>query len=124
MEVINRKSIAIKNGSLRSKQRHYVAVTDATIYFTASVVRELGLSHNEFVHFMNEGDKWQFFVNDDEDGFRLTPRRNKGGLEITNSALCKLIQKSTGYTTSKNYFVVKTGGENDKCPVYELKGKL
>jgi hypothetical protein len=122
MEVINRKSVSIINGTLRSRQRHYVKVNNSQLYFTAAVVRDLGIKEGDYVQFMNEGDKWQFFIDDNEDGFKLTPCRTKGGFDITSSALCKLIQKTTGYTTVKQYQVIKTGAENDRCPIYELKG--
>lgn len=120
MELVNKKSMAIKNGTGRAAQRHYVAVREKGLYFTVAIAREVPLRIGEYVHFMNEGNRWQFFVNDDKDGFPLTPVIKKGGFNITSSALAKLIQKTTGYTTTKNYEVRKTGGEQDKCPIFEL----
>lgn len=121
MEIINKKSVSIRNNSGRSLQRRYVCVDNVKLYFTAALVREFDIKVGEYMHFMNEGDRWQFFTNDDEDGFLITPVRAKGGVHVSNSALCRLIQKSTGYTTNKNYEVLKTGSSHDGCQVYELK---
>ena len=120
MEIINKKSVSIRNNNARSLQRRYVAVDDVRLYFTAALVRDFDINVGEYMHFMNEGSKWQFFMNDDNDGFLITKITSKGGVNVTNSALCRLIQKSTGYTTQKNYEVVRTGFLHDNCPVFEI----
>ncbi len=120
MEIINKKSLQIRNNSGRSLQRRYVVIDDVKMYFTAALVREFELKEGEYMHFMNEGDKWQCFVNDDKDGFAITPCRNKGGVNVTNSALCRLILKSTNHKAPKQFSIIKTGATNDKCPVYEI----
>jgi phage pi2 protein 07 len=121
MEIINKKSLVIKNGSLRSKQRQYITVTTRGIYFTAAISRMCELKEGEFMHFMNEGDKWDFFTNDDSDGFAITPVTSKKGFNINSSALASLIRKSTGYIHNKMYEVLPTGRVYDKCPVFEIK---
>ena len=120
MEIINKKSVSIKNNNARSLQRRHIVIDEVKLYFTAALVREFDLKVGEYMHFMNEGDKWQFFTNDDTDGFALTPVRLKGGINVNNTALCRLILKSTGYNPPKKYSVIKTNIMNDRCPVYEI----
>lgn len=120
MEIINKKSVSIRNNNGRSLQRRYVVVDENKLYFTAALVREFELKDGEYMHFMNEGDKWQFFTNDDTDGFLITPVRQKGGVHVSNTALCKLILKSTGHRPPKNFGVISTQIVHDKCPVFSL----
>jgi hypothetical protein len=122
MEIINKKSLAIKNNTGRSMQRYWIVVYNGHIYFTVAIVRDCSLKVGEFMHFMNEGKKWYFYTNDDKDGFAITPVVTKGGININNSALCRLIRRTMGYseTKTKKFKVVKTSLIQDKCPVYEL----
>lgn len=122
MEIINKKSIAIKNNTGRSLQRYWIVVYNGNIYFTVAIVRDCGLKVGEYMHFLNEDKKWYFFTNDDKDGFVITPVKTKGGVNVNNSALCRLIRRSMGYSENKTkkFRVEKTSMMQDKCPVYEI----
>lgn len=120
MEVINRKSKQVVINGGRSVTRMYVSVEFNKIYFTSTVSRLCELGKGLYVHFLNDGGDWQFFINDDEDGFKLTPVKQKNGYHVTNVGLVNMILKSTGHKAPKKFHIEKTNTIHDKCPVFSL----
>lgn len=120
MELLNRVTIKEKYGTGKSRSRKHISISDKCMYFTAQVVKDCGIRPGEFMHFLNEGDKWRFYTNDDSEGFLITPVVSKGGCHITHSVLCSRILKTTGFKNSKRFDVKETGQEQDKCKVYEI----
>ncbi len=120
MAIINRKTEALRGNYGRSETRAYISITEKCIYFTAAISRLCNLEVGLFVQFDNDGDNWNFFVNDDPDGFKLTPVTAKGGFHINNSALNKMILSSMGFHKEKRFAVIKTGTQVDGRPVFNL----
>jgi hypothetical protein len=121
MKTINRKSIEIVNGHKRAQQRLFVTVSDCSVFFSAAIVRMCGIQKDQYVHFMNDGNQWDFYVNDDPDGFKFTFKRgHREELKITNTALCKMILKSFGHAAGKRFGVHNTNRFLDNNPVFRL----
>lgn len=120
MNVINKKSISVVNNGGRAITRSYVMVSNKCIYFTAAIARECGLEVGLYVQFINDEAEWKFYVNDDPDGFKLTPNNWSGGFNIGNTGLTKMILKSMGFNKEKRLVVIKTDLYIDKCRIYEL----
>lgn len=123
MNVINKKSIEVVNNGGRAITRSYILVKEKSIYFTAAIARECGLEVGLYVHFINDESDWRFYVNDDPDGFKLTPKVWSGGFHISNTGLTKMILKSMGFNKEKRFAVIKTDLHVDKCPIYILSAK-
>ena len=82
MKTINRESKEVLLGGGRAGQRFYILVEEYRIYFTAAITRFCELQEGLYVHFLNDGAIWNFYVNDDPEGFKLTPVRSKGGFHF------------------------------------------
>lgn len=124
MKLINRKTQEIIDNGGRSVRRQYLTVEGHRIYFTAAASRVCELGVGLYVNFLNEGKDWQFFVNDDPDGFKLTVVRSKNGFHITNSGLSKMILDSTGFKSPKRFLIEKNNTYQDKCPVFKITPSL
>ncbi len=125
MKSINRTSKEIKlNDNFAAKGMYVSIEAGARIYFTAALSRVLNLSVGLYVHFLNEGSEWNFYVNDDPDGFKITPITSKKGFHVTSTGLCNMILKSMGFSIkhSKQLKVEKTFITHDKCPVFKICG--
>ncbi len=107
MKEINRRTPELALYGGRAKTRMYIHISLRRIYFTAAVSRlcemEVGL-----------------YVNDDVDGFKLTPIKQKNALQITNSGLVNMILKSVGIKDEKRFALERTNTMIDKCPVFKL----
>lgn len=123
MNVINKKSIEVKNNGGRAITRSYVLVKEKCIYFTAAIARECELEVGLYVHFINDESDWRFYVNDDPDGFKLTPNNWSGGFNIGNTGLTKMMLKSLGFSKEKRLSVIKTDLQVDKCRIFLLSNK-
>lgn len=124
MKLINRKSEeVILNGS-RSVRRQYITVESNRIYFTAAASRVCGLQAGLYINFLNEGKDWQFFVNGDPDGFKLTVVTAKNGFHVTSTGLCKMILDSTEFKSPKRFVITKSSGMQGKFPVFTLTPTL
>ena len=120
MEVINRNNEKIILNGGRSVTRMYATVEKYRIYFTSTVGRICEMKEGLYVHFLNEGDMWQFYIDDNTDGFKLTPVRTKNGFHVTNAGLVNMILNSTGHKPFKKFEIAKTQNIQDKCIVYSM----
>lgn len=122
MKVINRKSQEVLVKKSRNQQRHFVTVGNRAVFFTAMTSLLCGIKENSFIQFMNEGSDWQFFINDDADGF-VPKRVNANQTEsyrVCNDGLVNMILSSTGFKKRKRFAVVKTDMFQDRSPIFKL----
>jgi hypothetical protein len=123
MNVINRKSKELTLHGGRAKTRLYVSVSDRYVYFTSAVSKVCELGAGLYVHFINDGSEWSFYVDDDSDGFKLNSMAKSNAYFISNSGLCHMILKSLGVKTEKRLMVEATKIIHDKCPVFKLSNE-
>lgn len=123
MKLINRNSEEIIMAGGRSISRQYIIVEKYRIYFTAAATRVCRLKEGMFVQFLNEGDQWNFFINDDPEGFKLSPVRAKKAFNINNTGLSAMILKSMNFKDKKRFSVERTEIIQDHCPVFKLSLK-
>ena len=121
MELINRRTKEVVVNGRRQTTRMYLTVEPHRIYFTSTVGRECEMEVGLFVQFLNEDNIWQFYVDDNPDGFKLTPVKSKNAFHITNSGLINMILKSTGHKAPKQFKVERTLRFQDNNPVFLLK---
>jgi len=124
MKVINRKTVEVVNNKSRALRKVYLSLSKNVVYFTSVASDLCGLSDNSYVNFINDGDEWRFFVNDDTDGFKACIVNKVGKrpcYRLHNSGLVNMILKSTGHLQKTKRFVIeKTGTFQDRSPIFRL----
>lgn len=120
MKVINAKSKEIIDMSRFNLDNIYVSIEDTRVYFTKASVNFCELKMDEYLHFLNDGAEWQFYSNDDPDGFKLTQAARQRGLFVFNRALVRMIRKSTGFNHTASFMIEKTNALHDKCPLFRI----
>lgn len=124
MKIINRFSTEVLVKKSRNQQRHFVTVGNRVVYFTVMTALFCGIKEGSFIQFMNEGNDWQFYVNDDTDGFvpiRVDSVKNeKHSYRICNDGLVNMILSSTGFKKKKRFSVKKTELFQDRSPIFQL----
>lgn len=116
MEVINMKheEIYLKDKTrLNMRQLMIIFRSDNEISFPTFTARTLGLSKGLNVIFIDNGDdEWNFYIDNDPDGFSLVERTGKTGMFIFNTSLIHLFKKRTRFNPPVSF------------PVRQLKAKI
>jgi hypothetical protein len=108
MEIINKKHEDLRL-SRRTESTPYINFNTAKqILFSVHAVRWLGLNEGLYVHFVNDGDDWYFYVNDDKDGFEVFSREGKTNMFLYNAHLVSLFLKRTGWPLRSKFLLEKT----------------
>jgi hypothetical protein len=103
IEIINRKHPKILELS-KSRGSVYVSIIeDKEMYFTSRAAVELDLKVDKYLHFMNDGQEWKFYQNDNPDGFPLTAdsTANSYAVKVSSRGLIQMFRKSTGFTDKR-----------------------
>lgn len=123
MEIINTKSprvLALTRHRGKGKEDTFT-VKEREVYFNKSFCITYGLKEGMFVHFINDGNNWKFFFNNDSDGFKVVKLKSRStGLMIFSAGLAHLFRKTTGYLGTRNYLIQKTMLEQQKNVVYSI----
>lgn len=98
----------------------FVTITEAGMYFPKQTAFIAGIKEGRYVHFINDGDYWAFFVNDDLDGFPVT---NTKGYLICNRTLSRLFLRSVKKKLRDRFYVVPTNAEHHGNKVWEIYTK-
>lgn len=121
MNIINRKSKEIVIERRIAYKPMHINVGRRACMFTSLACDICGVKEGKFVQFINEGNEWSFFVNNDEDGFKPLLVQKKGNAHrINSSGLCVMILKSYGFKNSKKFAIEKTTAVKDGSPIYKL----
>ena len=108
METINKRHDAITSNQRVDLASYFKLESDKAVYFSAGAGFEFGLIPGLYIHFMNDGDKWFFYCNDDTDGFKLIARPGKNSVLVVSASLVKLIQKRTCCSIGSKFLVTRT----------------
>lgn len=123
MELINKKHKDITSNS-RVDLVDYVRPDKKEFYFSAGCNVHLGIIPGLYVHFINDGDRWLFYLNTDTDGFlllaRQTAKAQKKSPIIVNLSLLKLFLKRTNCSAGSKFPVRQTQQKIKDCVVYEI----
>lgn len=120
MAIINRTSKEIV-ALTRFRLKAYVNVEHKRFYFPMIAEKLCEFKLGEFVHFINDGSEWSFYINDDPDGFELTPiSKTRPGALICSIALVRLFRNSTGFLQVTGFEIEKTNNFHDKCRVFKI----
>lgn len=90
------------------------------MFFSAGACREFGIQPGLFLHFVNDGDKWYFYCNDDKDGWALLGKEGKTSARIANASLIQLFLKRTGRAIPCKYRLMLTGSKMKGCALIEI----
>ena len=103
--------------SRRAKGIIYLTIRPKEIYFPKQVCSWLGIEKGKYIHFINDGSSWSFFINDDPDGFEVTFDK---GFKIASSALAGMFKRSTKRTWGDRMLVTKTKSIVKDSNIYEI----
>lgn len=121
IQEINRHSPDIQNLQLNNTTYKYIKVREnERIYFPNAVVLMCGLKVGNYIHFLNEGNEWMFYSNDNKDGFKIVITGDKL-LQICSYPLSRMILKSCSYQFKHTFYVRQTKIIHDNCPVFKLQ---
>lgn len=122
MQVINKKSHLIAAYKGKQNKDFRIRIEDRRIVLSQSTCLANRFRAGQFLHFMNDGPLWYFFVNDDPDGFKLVKvERSKGSLEFFSGAAVHLIRQVTKSLMSMCYPVEETKMEKGERPVFKIR---
>ena len=121
MQVVNKNTPAIQafsGGGIKTQQ---VRVTEKVLHFSRALCVTNRIHAGQFMHFINDGPDWKFYVNNDKDGFALiNDRWKKGALLLCSAALAHMIRKSTGKLGPVSFPVEPTRLYNEGKKVFMI----
>lgn len=119
MEIINRTHKDITQNT-RVTLSDYLRVEKKEFYFSSGCNIHLGIIPGMFMHFINDDDRWLFYLNMDNDGFETLERKGKNSCLVINSSLSNLFFNRTRCSQGIKFPIIKTSAMINKCPVYEI----
>jgi len=118
--IINRTSpelVMEAKGNIR-----FVTIFGKCLFFNKYLSMAAGLSVKKYAHFINEGDFWAFFVDENNDGFQFHVDRT-GAYRINSSGLLEMIKRSIKKNNGDRLLVRLSGAEHNGNKVFELHTK-
>jgi hypothetical protein len=97
IEIINKKHKGI-DFNHRQSQSVFVSINKKEIYFSAGACRKFNLKPDNYLHFVNDGEKIYFYQNKDKDGFKLIRRPTKNSFLIMDVSLVKYFIKQKQFS--------------------------
>ena len=120
MEIINKKHDKITSDKRVDLAAYFKIETDRNLYFSAGASREFGLNAWEFMHFINDGDRWLFYTNSEPDGFKITIRAGKNAKLICDASLVALIKKRMFISEGTKFLLRATDAKMGESKVIEI----
>lgn len=120
MEIINKNHDDITFNQ-RVELAEYLRVEKKEFYFSAACNINLGIIPDLYMHFINDDDRWLFYLNNEDDGFKTLRRLGKNSTLVINASLCSLFLRRTKCGTGTKFPIVKTESKIKNAPIYEIK---
>ncbi len=96
MEVIDKTHDEISTNHGRHGLAAYISFNNAkTIYISSGACRRFKIKAGYCANFVNDDNDWMFYVDSNEDGFKLSERQDKNACLIINASLISLFLKRT-----------------------------
>lgn len=113
MEIVNKCHPEIFKRRKNNAQCFIGFQSNKKIYISSGAVTEFGLIAGLSLNFVNEGDMWLFYCDDNTDGFTLLERADKKGkdLHIYSNSLIALFQKRTRCSLPCKFPLTLTGSK-------------
>ena len=121
MEIINRLHEDIFANQRVALEAYFKVETTKNILLSAGASLKYGLIPGLYIHFVNDENKWYFYCNGDNDGFRLLNRPNKNSVIICNSHLVTLFLKRTSCQIPCKFPLRLTKAKKDGCSLIEIQ---
>jgi len=119
MEIINKRHDDISSNR-RVDLAAYMRLDDKILYFSAACNFQLGIISGLNIHFINDDDRWLFYLNTDKDGFELCSIHNKNSCMVISASLCALFRKRTKCYNGSKFPIIMTQAKQKDCPIYEI----
>lgn len=120
-KIINKRTPEIM-ANRRPTGLDYVSIKERHLYFPKQVAFKAGMNIYKYLHLINDGDYWAFFINDDKDGFQLKQDK-PGSYKINDRALVRMFLKSTGKKLNDRLFITQSTSEHNGCKLWEIYTK-
>lgn len=102
MVLINKQDV-----SARATYPASVTVLTKGLYFNLTAERYFGLEEQVYLHFLNDGSKWFFYLDQSKDGFQLVRTESAKGLFAFSTGLVRMFQNSTGHKDKRAVFYIQ-----------------
>ena len=119
MEIINKQHEDITFNQ-RVELAEYLRVEKKEFYFSAACNLNLGIIPGLFMHFINDDDRWLFYLNSEDDGFKTIARSGKNSALVVNVSLCSLFLRRTRCGAGTKFPIKKTEAKINNNPIYEI----
>jgi len=120
-QIINKKSKEIIH-SIRAQGYSFVSLKQKGLFFSKPASMLCGFSEGKFIHFVNDSNYWAFYVNDDSDGFTLTPDDDgESGFIVYGTQLSRLFKQSVGAKLGERFFINETKSLQNDSKVFEIQ---
>lgn len=118
--IINRKSSSIIRPG--ADEYAFVSPRPRFLFFSKAAARLCGLTHDKFIHFINDQNYWAFYLNDNIDGFELKPcSKNSGAFYVYSSGLAEIFTETVECEYGERFFIDKTSGFVSEDPIFEIQ---
>ena len=122
MQVINKKSHLITAFKGKQNKEFRIRIETSRMALSQSICIANRFRAGQFLHFMNDGALWYFFVDDDPNGFKLVKvERSRGSLELFSSAAVHLIRQATKSSATMCYPIEETKMEMSEHRVFKIR---
>lgn len=114
--IINKRTPEII-ASRRALGINFISIRDKEIYFPKQTAALIGLTGSDYVHFINDGSYWAFYINKDVDGFQVS---NDKGYKICNRTLVRIFTRSTKKKLGDRFYIVPTNALHNGHKIWEI----
>ncbi len=119
METINRFHPEITQKSSDTLAA-YIKMENGSIHFSEDACVNFGITSGLFAHFVNDDDRWYFYVNRENDGWGIVTHPLKMGAFIFSESLSILIQKRTKQSLFTKFPVKRAHATLHGRPILEI----
>lgn len=119
MEIINKVHEKILS-NVRVDLSDYLRVEEKVMYFSAGCNLHLGIISGLYMHFINDDDRWLFYLNSENDGFATIPHKGKNCTLVMNKSLSELFRKRTNTSINSKFPIRMTKAKQNDAPIYEI----
>lgn len=123
MEVINKSHEDISKGEKLYLPAFIKFGENNTVSFSAGAVKDFGLTEGMYVNFVNDGNEWWFYCDNNKDGFLLSARKDakRRQLYVYNGSLISLFIKRTQMSCPVALKLSATKAYQNNCALIKIE---
>lgn len=97
----------------------FISISEKGMYFPKNTSFTVGISTDQYIHFINDGEFWSFYVNQNKDGFPFS-KDKAGAYKIADRALARMFIRSTKRQPSDRMLIKATKAKHGASTIYEI----